>query len=488
MADVSIDKKLLAAAIMRRETILRKESFDPFALGSRPTEKQNQVLIDIKDYYSRYVVAANQTGKSLLGAREAVWIFTNTHPYFDTKEIWGDRPLTMLILGQTTKQLESEIWTNKIKPHLEVDTYQIHSSGGALQSVSHKKTGNRMIFISHHNANDARKNSQAFVAQWVWLDEMPSSLSLFSELETRTIATKGRFICTFTPLIRNLQIKNKIESVDAKYGKKYRFEMLDNPIYKGREEELIARYSALPEGERNARLYGEWYVGDRGVYRFNPDDHVEDPALYHPSWRHVEVVDPAAAGFAGYALFAENPSTKVWFLVKAENVKGDSATELLVEFVKRSEGVNVIKRISDPHEVWFIKEAAKAKIFYAGVFNKNNNRKLELIKQLQERMDDGRLKLTNWAGDAVIEQFMACQWSETREDKIIRASDYHILDCLQYFCDGIPKPETVVADMTWEKQIHLAHHARKAAEKKSQSRPKLTFGLRKSRIHKREYS
>jgi len=475
--NADVEKKLLAAALQRREALARKESFDPHVIGSVPTAKQLEVLRDIEAFYSRYVVAGNQSGKTMLAGREAAWIFTNTHPYIDTKAVWGDRPLIMLILGQTTKQLETEIWGNKIQPHLDPAEYQVHSSGGVLQSVSHRKNGNKILFISHHNANDARKNSQAFVAQWVWLDEMPSSLSLFSELETRTIATKGRFICTFTPLIRNPEIKKKIETVDSRYGKKYKFAMFDNPIYAGREDELMARYSALPEGERNARLYGEWFIGDRGVYRFDEIHHMENPEGYHPAWRHVEVVDPAAAGYAGYALLAENPKNHSWYLIRAENVQGDSASELLQSFQKRSEGVNLIRRISDPHEQWFIKEANKAKVVYHGVFNKNNNRKLELIKQLQDRLDDGRLKITDWAGEAVVEQFATCQWSETREDKIVRSSDYHILDCLQYFCDQIPKPETRPADMSWEQQLIMQHNARKtAAATKDKSKRKLTFG------------
>jgi len=405
MSDSVIEKKLLAVAIQRREAIARKESFDPYVLGSQPTEKQTEVLKDISSYSSRYIVAGNQSGKSLLGGREAAWIFSNSHPYFDAKAQWGDRPLLMLVLGKTTKQIETELWGAKIMPHLEPGLFQIHSSGGVIQSVSHKKNGNKILFISHHNANDARKNSQAFVAQWVWLDEMPSSVSLFVELETRTIATQGKFMCTFTPLIRNVQIKNKIENVDAKFGKKYKFAMLDNPIYKDREDEIIARYATLNEGERNARLYGEWYIGDRGVYKFDLDKHVENPDTYHPSWRHVEIVDPAAAGFAGYVLVAENPVNKVWYVIKAENIKGDTATELLPQFMKRSEGVNLIHRVSDPHEAWFIKEALKQKVFYRGVFNKNNNIILELIKQLQSALDDNRLRVTDWAGEAILEQF-----------------------------------------------------------------------------------
>lgn len=472
-----VEKKLLAAAMHRREMLARVEAFDPFVIDSRPTEKQLEVLKDIGKYNSRYVVAANRTGKSQIGGREGAWLFTGTHPYFDAKAAWGDRPLTLVVLGQTTKQIETVLWGEKIKPFLDEADYQVHSSGGVLQSVSHRRNGNRLIFISHNNANEARKNSQAFSAQWVWLDEMPSQLSLFAELEVRTMSSNGRFICTFTPLIRNPEIKNKIENLDERYARKYKFSMMDNPANWPRKDIILAQLAGLPEGERNARLHGDWFIGDRGVYRFDENNHIENPEGYHAAWRHVEIVDPAAAGYAGYALLAECPKTHRWYVIRAEIIPGDTATDLMPAFAKRSAGVNLIRRICDPHEAWFIKEANKAKVIYHGVYNKNNNRKLELIKQLQDRLDDGRLKVTDWAGDQVVEQFISCQWSEAREDKIVRSSDYHILDCLQYFCDQIPKPETRPADMSWEQQLLTQHFARKQQDaKKAERKKKLTFG------------
>jgi phage terminase large subunit-like protein len=478
------EKQVLAAAIRKRDLLKRRDSFDAYFPDSRPTEKQWEVLNGIHSYMLRYVTAGNQSGKSLLAARECAWVFEDNHPTFKPREVWGERPLTMIILGRTSKQMDEELWSKKIRPHLDPQCFTEHRVSQSLVSVKNKHNGNTILFISHNNVNEARENSQAFVAHWVWLDEMPDSISLFAELEMRVIANRGRFIATFTPLIKNLEIKNKIDNVDPRIGKKYQFSMLDNPIYAGREDELLAQFNALPEGERRARLYGEWFFGDRNVYSFK-DQFLQDPLNYSPSWRHMEVVDPAASSDSGYSLWAECPITKVWYCIKAKYIPGDAASELLQAFQRESAGYNVIKRRTDPHEVFFIKEANKAKVFYEGVYAKNNNLKMDLIKNVQEMFNNGRIKITTWAGDDIIQELLSCQWSETKADTIMFKSRFHILDTVQYFCYDIPKPVDMPASMEWEAQLRFAHKQRKAQEYQAKDKKVLNFGKFRPRIAKR---
>lgn len=484
MSEALREKQVLAAAIRKRDLLKRRDAFDAYVPDSRPYDKQQEVLDDIHKYMLRYVTSGNQSGKSQLAGKECAWLFEDNHPTFKPKEIWGDRPLVMLILGRTSKQIDEVLWGEKVKPHLDPQCYHEHRVSQALTSVKHKTNGNTIIFISHNNVNEARANSQAFVAHWVWLDEMPDSVSLFAELEMRVIANRGRFLATFTPLIKNMEVKNKIENVDARIGKKYQFSMLDNPKYKGREDEVLAQFAHLPEGERKARLYGDWFFGDRNVYSFR-DHFRQNPDNYSQSWRHMEVVDPAASSDSGYTLWAECPSTKVWYCIKAKYIPGDAASELLQAFQRESAGYNVIKRRTDPHEVFFIKEANKAKVFYEGVYAKNAGLKMDLIKNVQEMFNNGRIKITTWAGDDIIQELLSCQWSETKSDTILFKSRFHILDTVQYFCYDIPKPLDIPVHMEWEAQIRFAHKQRKEQELKASNKKVLTFGRFKPRIPKR---
>jgi phage terminase large subunit-like protein len=417
------------------------------------------------------VVAANQTGKSASGAREIAWLFENKHPYWDTEEHFPNTSLLMLVIGRVGPMVEEELWNRKIRPLLTPDCYKKHTAGGVLQKVVHKENGNTIIFMSHHNINEAREKAQGYVAHYVWLDEMPSSVSFLAELETRLIANRGRLLATFTPLLRNREIKEKIEALAAPIGKRYKWAMLDNPIYKGREAELLQQYAGLPEDERNARLFGEWFRGGRGVYNFDPEKQCEDPAGYHPSWPHLLVVDPAGSGKAGVALIAHKPGTESWYVVRTLYLKGAAASDLLDELDKLTEGYNIMRRISDPHETWFIKEALKRKQYYLGV-EKKRDRKVELIKNLQEALNTGKLKITTWVPEALAE-IESCMWDENKDDKIIGASRFHVLDCLQYGVDRIPTIKEIPQAKTWEQRMRESHKKEIATRAAGQRKTKI---------------
>lgn len=455
----------IQTAKTKLEAIQRASCFDAFNLESKPTEKQDSVFRDAAEISSRYVVSGNQTGKSQMGAREVSWVFEHKHPYWDTKAQYGDAPLLILVVGRVGEQVETELWARKIKPFLTPGSYKEIRTGNSLQRVVHNTNKNTIVFLSHHNVNEARQKVQAFTAAYVWLDEMPQSLSLLIELELRVQANDGRLLATFTPLLRNIDIKDRIESCEAPLGRKYQFAMLDNPIYRGREDEILKRYENLPEDERNARLYGEWFKGGQQVYNFDSDKQVRDPEAYHPNWPHLEVVDPAASGKAGFLLLANKPGTRLWYVVKSHYIQGAAASDLLEEIEKITTGYNVIRKISDPHETWFIKEAAKQKRYYAGVYKKND-RKNELIKNLQTALNEEKIIVTSWVPD-LIDELNSCMWKED-SDRIIGASRFHLLDCAQYAVDSLPTMRMPAVPKTFEQDLREKHKKRVEARAKAQ--------------------
>ena len=412
---------------------------------------------DITSIMCRYVVAGNQSGKSQMGAREVSWVFNHQHPYWDTKAQFGDTPILILVIGRVGEQVETELWGRKIKPFLTPGTYKEVRTGNSLQRVVHKESNNTIVFLSHHNVNEAREKAQAFTAAYVWLDEMPRSLSLLIELELRTLANNGRMLTTFTPLIREPRIRDKIESAETPIGKKYQFAMLDNPIYVGRETEIAQRFAKVPEDERNARLYGTWFRGGMQVYNFNAVTDIRNPDGYHPNWVHVEVIDPAASGKAGILLIANKPDTNEWYVVKGDYIQGTAPTDLLAEVERYTKGYNIIRKVCDPHETWFIKEAAKQKRYYTGVYKKNE-RKQELIKNLVEAINH-KMYITDWV-PKLIDELDSCMWSEDREDKIIGSSRFHLLDCAQYGLDNLPKMSETPKPKTWEGELREANQKR----------------------------
>jgi phage terminase large subunit-like protein len=465
--------KLKAAALKRLHVMELAERFDPNVEGSKPTPQQEEILRDQSTLF-RYVVAGNRSGKSLIGAREVAWHFTNTHPYFTRPPEWGDGPLMILVIGRVGEQIDSELWNNKIKKYLLPGTYREVRASQSLQRVENLENGNRIIFISHHNANEAREKAQAYTAHVVWVDEMPASISLITEIQLRIIANGGRFIATFTPLIRNDEIRAMIDSSDGIRSKKYKLSMLDNPLFRDRQEEALAAVAGASPEERAARLFGDWYMGSASVYDFRPDLHeAAPPQSYSRAWRHVLSVDPAVSGKLGMTIWAEDPSKNVWYCVYEAYLQGIQApSDIVLEVEDRAKGYNIVRRIYDPHEAWYQGAAAKLGFTYMGVYKKNE-RKHELIKNLQQGLTDGRVKIAPWCV-LIKGEFVGCQRAEGEAGKIINASKYHLLDSAQYFVDNVPRPDPAARATSFEERLVAADDARRIAEARGKNRATTT--------------
>lgn len=448
--------------------VSRRTSSDRIGVKLGAVREAETYDIRVKSPRNLYLTATglvtHNSGKTATGGRECAWLFTNTHPSWAKKP---DRPLLMLVLGISHKVIREEIWASKIKPFLREGDYKLYKDGTALSHAKHKN-GNTILFFSHNSPEECRESLQGIIADWVWLDEMPGSYKLLTELAARCYANSAPLLATFTPLLRNAEIKNHIENGDPKYTRKYILKTYDNPTYTDEQlQEIKYQHSLMSENERRTRSEGSWYAGDLAVYDFSTNLHTAIPPEYHPSWRHVEAVDPAGSGKAGYALLAENPADGVWYVIKAEYIDGNAASVLLDKIQKLTQNVNCVKKVADPHEAWFIKEAGMRHQWYE-IPHKKNERKKELIKGLQEALYNGRLKVAPWCKSA-IDEFITCQWSQT-SDKIVNARSFHLMDCLQYAVDCLPKYEkhgpvkTIHAMM---KEKNRQRIAREAAKKRS---------------------
>lgn len=458
MAQVE-QQRLVAAALRRLETLNRNVCFDPVDPNSRPTPAQQEVIDDFGRIKTQWIVAANQSGKSQGCSRITAWVAEENHPTWTRPETWGVEPLLILICGRTGKQLEESIWP-KIRSFLSPGTFKEVRLGNILQRVE-LDNGNRIVFQSLENPNVAAERIQSYVCHLVWIDEMPPTMKVLAEAMVRRNTRDGYFLASFTPLVVNDEIRRMVDAADGVQAKKYVFRMFDNPAYADpkRQLDIMSSMAHLPEHVRNTRLFGHWSVNDDSVYYFDYSAMVELPNGYSPLWRHLESVDPALKSALGFILLAENPSNGLWYLVKAEEIKGIYVpTELVAAVRERTKHVNVIRRVADPHEVWYIQTAASMGISYIGV-HKKNERKHELIKQLQEFLGS-RIKISP-TEEVFITELQECRWSDKTEGKIINASSYHLLDAAQYACDNLPKREKQIQSNSWQDWLYQANDKRK---------------------------
>jgi len=432
-------------------------------------------------------LVTHNSGKSQTCARIVTWFMTETHPHWNRPPTWGTEPLLALVAGRTGRQIEESLLP-KIRSYLEPGTYKEVRIGNIIQRLE-LTNGNRIVFQSLENPSMARERIQSYVAHFVWLDELPPTVDILNELLIRIQARNGHFLASFTPLVRNAQVQKFVDGLTEPLAKTYRFRMLDNPLYSDpqRQAEILSSLSHLPEHVRNSRLYGDWMSDDNAVFYFDYKTMVELPTGYSPLWRHVESVDPAIKSALGYTLWAEDPSSGVWYCIRAEYIKGVYVpTELVSTVAKLSVGVNIVRRVSDPHESWYIHTAASMGISYTGVYKKND-RKAELIKGFQEALGS-QLRIAPTA-ELLIEEITSARWSDTRDGKIASGSDYHLLDSSQYFQDVKPKKETAPqVGLPWQAALYQAHTERKKNEAAKQMKLLQKAIQRRGRNYVRRFS
>lgn len=515
-------KKLLAAAIAKRDAIKRNSCFDPFKMESKASPKQEAPLMD-REHLHIYVVAGNQSGKSTIGARRTAWMFMESDPYWerpnagycnmckshnielvvvekDGEELpsenfqcldcdhhwvdWSDEPLLIIVAGRTTDQLD-KLWNTKIKPYLPKGSYnRPKRQGGVIKEVEHKTNGNIIMFTSHDKAREAAEKVQSYVAHFVWLDEMPGDYKYIEELHRRCDSRRAQFLATFTPKSRNEKVRNMVDNVDPSIGIKYQMGKLDNPIYWGREEEERKKIVHLPLEEQLTILEGAWQGAEDKVFFLEKEHHVDRiPVNYSPNWPHIVATDPAAAGKAGFVLAANDPETGFWWVIQAGYMTGKAPSDAVVEVENRIRPYNIARRVYDPAAAGFSKEAAKKKITYMGVYNKAQ-RKLELITNVQQAMHDGWLKF----GDRLFELFGEMNDAEWNLDRngIKRSTKYHILDALQYMVDNFPKQPKQFEVLTRDETIMRAHQQQRAEGGTNSEKWKRAFDsrVRRKRFHR----
>jgi phage terminase large subunit-like protein len=472
----SVQAKLELAKLRRLYRSALASAFDALNPESRATPTQQSVLEDAETLLF-WLIGGNRSGKTALGARVMSWWFNNEHPYMDRPAEWGAGPLQMLLLGRVGEQIESEIWERKIKPFLTPGSYKEVRIGGILKRVIHKTNGNRIIFLSHHDAEDAREKAQAFTSHIVWLDEMPAKASLITELVLRVLSNRGRLYATFTPLIRNEEIKKIVETPTAT-ARKVKLLMLDNPIYRGREAEVIeqVRSTCASDAEFRARMYGEWYEGDGRVFSYQADRNLAMlPSTYSAQgWRHLAVLDPAASGKAGLSVLAEDPDTGHWYVVLAKYLAGAAAFELYDVAEREVAPFGRLTRRCDCNPSGFYKESARRHQLGQGAawlaYSDKNDRKLETIERTNSALVLRRVYLTPEAS-LLAEELVKATWSERDPNKIVNASSLHLADTLRYAVDLLPAYAGRPADLpqTQTQQIRADWKARQQRDAKARA-------------------
>lgn len=393
----------------------------------------------------------------------------------------------MGILGKKLAQVQDSLLP-KLVSHLEPDTFHVHKSGGIPKSIENLKNGNKILFFSHHNVNEARDAIQSFDMVAALIDELPADPKLVEETIQRVLVKEGTVSLTYTPKVPAPKMKEFIENLPDSKVKRMRLSVLDNPAISAETRETILAVAASQgEAHLNTVLYGEWARGENSVFTYDPDHHKAPlPEHYNPqAWRHVLSADPASSSETGLVVAAEDPlSPGQWYLVYASYVQqGLEGQELVREIERRVASMRIVRRIYDSAASWFQLSAQAVGVSYMPIMNKSN-RKLELIANLNsalgrvEKPGQKRVLLTNACADLEEELFSA-SWSTQVAEKIVHAHEYHTADAAQYLVDLLPPPEANSGrPVAASQQARMMENARVQAGVVEKPRQKMTVQRR----------
>ena len=503
--------ELLAEAKLRKRKLDLTECFAAENPESRANKKQDIIHQDTTTRV-KVVRSGNQSGKTALMVRDYAWKLGDNHPYWKRRTgkecpkcyhkettlikkktrlyqcgscefkwvSWeGDR-LTFLAVFQTGKHID-DIFETRLRPFFDEDEIKVEVKGGILQSVTHRKTGNKIIFFSHDNPTEVRKRIQYFSAHDAWIDEMPGHYKVYEELIQRVRAKMAQVTFTLTPKVTNIEVKDYIDNLSPDIHVLYRMNMFDNPIYSGREEEELATMSSLPESVRNAALYGDWIMDIQLRLNLDPDKVRPLPEHYSKTWDHIECVDPAASGKIGYVLLGKDPvDLTSWWVVKACYIKGEAPSQIVrTEIPKIAAGFHLVKKVADSHETGFIKEAIlyaedKKKegvtiLTYESPYDKTHRRK-ELLNGLEEALIKPDFFFAEGECDPLIKEINSAVEDPTRPGHIKNATKYHCIDACIYGLDLLP-------EYSEPPQPLVGHAAIRAAWVRENEGPEATEGF-----------
>jgi len=469
MAIANVDRLKQQARAILNKRILDK-TIDPLTKDADGNpimfplhEGQEEVLSEFGVILSQWIVSSNRSGKSIYAAWLIAKLLKNDFTQVKRPDKWKDDGALMACLSQTRQQFDEDIGRYILayygpnydeELHVRRDKY--------IYSITHRKTGNKLIAASFDNEQAARKRVQGLTLNFLLVNEMPKDANFVAELHMRLSTTGGSFLAAFTPLVVSPAIKNMVEASDGIHSKKYKWNIRMNPKFKDEEtyQRLVRDMQHLSETDRNARLFGEWAQHDLSVYHFNKQQHaVKIPEEYNAKdWRHVVSVDPASASSIGLCVFAEVPGGEYWFLVEAYKFAANdiAPSDLVWEVERRIAQYNIVLRVSDSGGInkAFTAEATKAGIKYKVPYDKNGRRD-EMIGKIRDKL--GKDLFINEALQDFEDEIMSYRWTENDPTKIVQSKTFHIMDAFRYGVDCLPKPEYKPPELTTHERIKLIH-------------------------------
>lgn len=294
--------------MLLKEKALRKKSN---RLASyRPYRKQREFHAGGSDHRERLLMAGNQLGKTLSAGAELAMHLTGDYPDWWEGRRWS-RPIVAWVASETMEVSrdaaqrillgrETERGTGMIPGRALGEMRPYPNVAGACSKVHVKHVSGGWSVVIFKSYDQGRKRFQGDSIDIFWPDEEPP-LEIYTEGLTRTNATKGMVMMTFTPLLGMSQTVLRFMSKERTPDMHVTTMTIEDAEHYTPEERarIIASY---PPHEREARARGIPVLGSGKVFVV-PESEITEGYIDIPShWPRI----------VGMDFGADHPTAAVW--------------------------------------------------------------------------------------------------------------------------------------------------------------------------------
>jgi phage terminase large subunit-like protein len=242
-------------------------------ISYRPYAKQSGFHEAGALYRQRLLMAANQVGKTLAAGFELAMHATGQYPAWWKGRRW-DRPIVGWasgVTGESTRDNPQRIllgrpalWgTGAIpKSHL-VSTSSSRGLADAVDTIQVRHVSGDTSTIQLKSYEKGREKWQGETLDFVWFDEEPP-MDIYMEGLTRTNATGGMTLITFTPLLGMTEVVRRFLLEKPAGTHITTMTIFDAEHYTDEQREAIVQ--TYPEHERKARTEGIPQLGSGRVF------------------------------------------------------------------------------------------------------------------------------------------------------------------------------------------------------------------------------